>query len=71
MLRKPFVTLVAVCLAAAAPSLTAADLKPLTISVEGRPRTALIYLPDRPVTSGHPLVFVFHGHGGTSESAAR
>lgn len=42
--------------------------------VNGQSREALIYVPQtsrRSGTDGLPLVFVFHGHGGSSASAAR
>jgi polyhydroxybutyrate depolymerase len=59
--------LVAGVLAAAA---HAADLVEQTWTVDGVQRTALVHWPaktDRPV----PVVFAFHGHGGSSRNASR
>jgi polyhydroxybutyrate depolymerase len=48
-----------------------AGLERQTWMVDGTTRTALVSNP-KPSTSGPvPLVFVFHGHGGTSANAAR
>ncbi len=49
----------------------AADLVPLEISAGGVTRTALVYAPPQARTAPSPLVFVFHGHGGWAEQAAR
>jgi polyhydroxybutyrate depolymerase len=40
-------------------------------SVEGVGREALIHVPKRAATNALPLVFVFHGHGGSMNQAAR
>ncbi|HEU4390682.1 MAG TPA: hypothetical protein VFV34_22955, partial [Blastocatellia bacterium] len=43
-----------------------------TIDIDGVQRKALIYPNSAPAPkSGPPLVFVFHGHGGTAQFAAR
>jgi polyhydroxybutyrate depolymerase len=43
-----------------------------TYTVDGIRRTALIYLNTMPVrATGAPLLFVFHGHGGTAQFVAR
>jgi polyhydroxybutyrate depolymerase len=49
---------------------TSAALAPLRITVDGANREAMIYIPSGP-TNGLPVVFVFHGHGGTARHAAR
>ncbi len=43
----------------------------MTWTVDGVPRTALVFAPP-PTTSAvlHPLIFAFHGHGGNSQAAA-
>jgi len=41
------------------------------IEVEGAARHALIYAPESAKKSATPLVFVFHGHGGTAAGAVR
>lgn len=51
----------------------AAEAEPIrqTWIIEGTERFALIYLPHRPSAEAAPVVFGFHGHGGTAHSAAR
>jgi polyhydroxybutyrate depolymerase len=39
--------------------------------VDGVDRDALLYVPETARSSPAPLVFVFHGHGGTMNGAAR
>jgi polyhydroxybutyrate depolymerase len=46
-------------------------LQPLSFTVDGVARTALVYVPSTAKTSPTPLVFVFHGHGGSAQLAAR
>src|SRR5712691_1857801 len=44
----------------------------MTWNVDGRTREALVFAPPQAIGVGkHPLVFVFHGHGGTMQSAAQ
>lgn len=43
----------------------------MSVTVDGVTRTALIHAPASAVTNPAPLVFVFHGHGGTARQAAR
>ncbi len=43
----------------------------LTLAVDGVSRTALVYVPPKPPAGPLPLVFVFHGHGGSSRQAER
>ncbi len=40
-------------------------------TVEGVRRTALVYAPERAHGAATPILFAFHGHGGTAERAAR
>ncbi len=49
----------------------AAEPKETNFTVEGVPRTALIYVPATAATNPTPVVFVFHGHGGTARGVAR
>lgn len=44
---------------------------PRTWEVDGTPRKAIVLAPARPSAGRLPLVFDFHGHGGTAEQAAR
>ena len=44
-------------------------LKTLELTVDGVPRTALVYAPSGVAPGPVPLVFVFHGHGGGSRAA--
>jgi len=43
----------------------------MSFTVDGVTRTALVYVPPTAKTVSTPLVFVFHGHGGNSQQAAR
>ncbi len=49
----------------------AAPLQPLFLDVEGVTREALVAWPANPPAEGAPLLFVFHGHGGSARQAAR
>src|SRR5437899_7032088 len=45
----------------------------MTWTVDGKTRTALVFAPpSTPATLAipHPLIFAFHGHSGTSQTAA-
>jgi polyhydroxybutyrate depolymerase len=63
--------------AAPAPILSpreAAKLKglvPREWTIDGAPRQALLYVPASAATSPAPVVFAFHGHGGSMQGAAR
>lgn len=52
-------------------SAQARDLAPQTWQVTGVERTGLIALPPPGATPPSPVVFVFHGHGGSAAQAAR
>jgi len=59
--------------ATAATSAPPKDFERVTLTVDGVTRTALVYAPPNAKTAGTPMpvVFVFHGHGGSAENAAR
>lgn len=40
-------------------------------TVDGLTREALLYLPTKPTEQASPVVFGFHGHGGSMQNAAR
>jgi polyhydroxybutyrate depolymerase len=42
----------------------------LDLKVEGLDRQALVFLPENAKTAPSPVVFAFHGHGGTMKNAA-
>ena len=69
--RRP--GLAAVCLASASLAAGAGPgrLRSLTLAVDGVDRTALVYTPTTAAAGGTPapLVFVYHGHGGTARAA--
>ena len=44
-------------------------LQTMELTVDGVARTALVYAPLKAVGGNIPVVFVFHGHGGTSRNA--
>ncbi len=46
-------------------ALPALALERLVVTVDGLEREALVYLPPGPPRASYPLVFAFHGHGGT------
>src|SRR5262245_19063159 len=52
-------------------STPARDPTPRTWDVGGVRREALVYAPSRPTAGQVPLVFDFHGRGGTAGHAAR
>lgn len=47
------------------------DLSRREWTVDGSQRTALVHIPTQAGTKPSALVFVFHGHGGTMEEAAK
>jgi polyhydroxybutyrate depolymerase len=51
-------------------ALSPADAKRETFALEGGERQAIVYSNSRSAPS-IPVVFVFHGHGGTAQNAAR
>src|SRR5690348_11368207 len=55
--------------AAAAPTNRPAATRQWT--VDGVPREVTLYVPDSAKTQPTPVVFAFHGHGGTAEKFAR
>lgn len=55
----------------AAMLLLAQDPTPRTWEIDGVKREALIYAPSKKSTGKMPVVFDFHGHGGTAKHAAR
>ena len=48
---------------------SADGLQSMEFTVDGVTRTALVYVPPGATGASLPLVFVFHGHGGTSHNA--
>lgn len=54
-----------------AASASAAPLKRIVCDVAGVRREALVAEPEGASADGTPLVFVFHGHGGSAGNAAR
>ena len=43
----------------------------MSFTVDGVARSALVYAPANASTMSVPVVFVFHGHGGSAENATR
>lgn len=58
-----------VCLLLVVPQLVAQEPKSRTWDVDGLKREALVVMPAKEEKSP-PLMFVFHGHGGTAKAAA-
>jgi polyhydroxybutyrate depolymerase len=48
-----------------------AGFQRMNFTVDGVAREALVYVPATAKTTNMPVVFVFHGHGGTARSAVR
>jgi len=42
-----------------------------TWNVNGTTREALVYIPESATSKSTPIIFAFHGHGGTAERVAR
>jgi polyhydroxybutyrate depolymerase len=51
--------------------LAADRFQQLDFTVDGAARTALVYAPASAKTNPAPVVFVFHGHGGSARQATR
>jgi polyhydroxybutyrate depolymerase len=51
--------------------LHAAEPQELSLTVGELTRTALVYAPADAAKSPRPVIFAFHGHGGTSRTATR
>jgi len=62
---------VVLLLALVSPWARGAELQSIHLTVDGVARTALVYLPPQAKTQPTPVVFVFHGHGGSAANAAR
>jgi polyhydroxybutyrate depolymerase len=60
-----------VLLLAATTSTAADNLTRMEWKVDGVAREALVYVPATARTAACPVVFAFHGHGGTMQFAAR
>lgn len=51
--------------------LASAEPKQREWNIDGVTRQALVSIPDSIPTNGCPLIFAFHGHGGSAANAAR
>ncbi len=69
-MRKYWFALVSLLMLLLAAARAADDLQPMQFTVDGVVRTALVYVPAFAKTGPTPLVFVFHGHGGSARQAA-
>jgi polyhydroxybutyrate depolymerase len=58
-------------LAGAADGFLPGGFQRLAFTVDGVAREALVYVPTAAQTASVPMVFVFHGHGGTARQAIR
>jgi len=50
--------------------IAADELARMEWKIDGVEREALVYLPEKAKTAETPIVFVFHGHGGSMKNAA-
>ena len=53
------------------PGRVGSELEPRTWTVEGQERTALLHIPPEARKTQTPIVFAFHGHGGSAFQASR
>ncbi|MDP3069563.1 MAG: hypothetical protein Q8N18_04710 [Opitutaceae bacterium] len=68
----PLIVALALLGAGAVAPVAAAEAAPRrTWTVEGTAREALVHVPAAAKTQPTPVVFAFHGHGGTMQQAAR
>jgi len=70
MLASRSICSLMVCLIAAQLSVAADSPLKNAWTVDGVQREALIFAASHPTASGSPVVFAFHGHGGTMRHAA-
>ena len=69
-IMRSLVALTVLTLGTLASGAPADGLQTLELSVDGVARTALVYIPPGAGSTGTlPVVFVFHGHGGSSRNA--
>ena len=68
---RPVVTLLIAVLAATQAARAADALVKKTWQVDGVTREALVHVPPAASAQPAPVVFAFHGHGGTMQNAAR
>lgn len=59
-----------ICLAVAIPTVAAESPLKKEWTVDGVQREALVFAASRPTEGGSPVVFAFHGHGGTMRHAS-
>ena len=65
-LTFPFLFLFMLCFAARADELTRREWK-----IDGVAREALVHIPATAKTTAAPIIFAFHGHGGSMKNAAK
>jgi polyhydroxybutyrate depolymerase len=70
-MRTLIPTLSAALAAGSALALSAAEPERREWTVDGVTREALVYVPAQALSNAVPVVFVFHGHGGTMRHMAR
>lgn len=70
---RPFLTVcfALVTLPLAAQEAMPAGVTPLSLTVDGMKRTGFVYAPPSAKEKPAPVVFCFHGHGGTARSAGK
>jgi polyhydroxybutyrate depolymerase len=71
MKTKFLLGVVLVCVAVNSARAQDAELVRREWTVEGIAREGLLHVPDAAKTTPSPVVFAFHGHGGTMRNAAR
>jgi polyhydroxybutyrate depolymerase len=69
-MRHPLLAILFCFSALVAASADTAIPTPRQWKVDGVERTGLVYVPETATTAKTPLLFAFHGHGGTARNAA-
>lgn len=67
----PFLSLILLCAVSMCSGVRASTPSERTWKVDGVERRALLYVPPAAATAKSPVLFAFHGHGGTMRYAAR
>ena len=71
MRLKYFIAFIILCTTSSLHGQQVSSLKTMSWEINDESRTALVHLPELKTEAASPLVFVWHGHGGKSQGAAR
>lgn len=71
MLRLPAAIAIVISVLIGSGAVAQPAARQVNVRVEGVLRTALVYAPATAGRTPTPVIFVFHGHGGSAENSAR